>query len=171
MAQKFQILDQGKSKLKEATVSSTGVAQAGDILALDPSGKIDVSVLPTGVGPDVKLVEASEDLGAGNYVNFFDDAGTEKVRLADNSNGRAADGWVESAFLTGETAEVFFEGPNPAAPTNVAGDRAYLGTAGGVIVTPLDPTNPADDGKLHQYLGKYIDSGTINTDIDDCIEL
>ena len=169
MADKYQTLQGGKGKLIEATVASTGAGEAGDIVALDPSGKLDASVLPVGVGPDVKIVEATEALTAGDYVNIYDDSGTPKVRLADNSNGREAHGYVLAAFAITENAQVFFEGPNTAAPTALAGQRAYLGTAGDVITTPLDPAT--DTGKLHQLLGSYVDTDEINTDIDDCIVL
>lgn len=171
MADKFQTRQGGKDRLVEATTASTGVAEAGDIVALDSSGKLDASLLPVGVGPDVKILEASEDLGAGDYVNIFDDAGTAKVRLADNSNGREAHGFVLSAFLTGANATVFFEGPNSSAPVGTTGQRAFLGTAGGVITTPLDETAGVNDGSLSQLLGTYVDTTEINTDIDDCLIL
>lgn len=170
MADRYQTLSNGKGTLVEATVVSTGVGEAGDILALGADGKIDESVLPVGVGPDVKIAPASENLSAGDYVNFFDaGGGVVNVRLADNSNGREAHGFVLDAVSAPANATVYFEGSNTAAAANTVGDRAYLGTAGGVITTPLDPV--ADAGDLHQLLGTYIDSTEINTDIDDCIQL
>lgn len=169
MADKYQTLVGGKGKLVEATVASTGTGEAGDVVALDSTGKLDASVLPIGVGPDVKIVEATEALTAGDYVNIFDAAGTPQVRLADNSNGREAHGFVLAAFAITEMAQVFFEGPNTAASTALAGQRAYLGTAGDSITTPLDPAT--ETGKIHQLLGSYVDVTEINTDIDDCIIL
>lgn len=169
MADKYQTLEGGKGKLREATSQSTGAAEAGDIVALGNDGKLDPSLLPTGVGADVKIAEATEALTPGDYVNFFDDAGTVKVRLADNSNGRDAHGFVLSSFAVSESATVFFEGANTAAANGVAGQRAYLGTAGAVITTPLDPAT--ETGKIHQFLGIYVDTNEINTDIDDCIGL
>lgn len=169
MADRYKTLENGKDKMVEATVASTGVAEAGDIVALDGTGKLDPSVLPVGVGPDIKIVEAAEALSAGDYVNIFDDAGTVKARLADNSNGREAHGFVLDAFAAAANATIFFEGPNTAAPTGTAGQRAYLGTAGGVITTPLDPATNVGD--IHQLLGTYIDDNEINTDIDDCVQL
>lgn len=169
MADRYQTLQGGKGKMVEATVVSTGVGEAGDILALGPDGKIDDSVLPVGVGPDVKVVEATEALTAGDYVNIFDDAGTPKVRLADNSNGREAHGFVLAAYAITELAAVLFEGSNTAAPVALTGQRAYLGSAGAAITTPLDPAT--DAGKIHQLLGSYVDVNEVNTDIDDCILL
>lgn len=169
MANRYQTLENGKGKIIEATVSSTGASEAGDIVALDGTGKLDTSVLPAGIGADIKIAETSEDLSAGDYVNIYDDTGTVKVRLADNSNGREAHGFVLDAFLTGSNASVYFEGSNTAAASNAAGDRAYLGTAGGVLITALDPATNV--GSIHQLLGTYVDATEINTDIDDCIVL
>jgi len=171
MADRYLRLDQGKIKQLEATVVSTGASEAGDIPALDGTGKLDPSVLPVGVGADVKLLEADEALSAGDYVNIFDDGGTEKVRLADNSNGREAHGFVLDAFSAAATATVYFEGSNTALAGLTAGERQYLGTAGDVISTPLDNNDVANAGKIHQLLGTAIDSTTVNTDIDDCISL
>jgi len=170
MANRYQTLDSGKSTLKEATDTSTGVAEAGDIVALDANGKLDVSLLPTGVGPDIKIAPASENLSAGDYVNFFDaGSGVVNVRLADNSNGRDAHGFVLDAVTSPANATVYFEGANTAAATGTPGERVYLGTAGGVITTPLNPATSS--GSIHQLLGSYIDTNEINTDIDDCIAI
>ena len=169
MANKYQTLESGKGQLKEATVSSTGVAEAGDIVALDTTGKLDPSLLPVGVGADVKIAEASENLSPGDYVNFWDDGGTEKVRLADNSNGRDAHGFVIAAVTSGSNATVYFEGSNANLSGLTAGQRVYLGVTGDIITTPLDPVT--DAGKIHQFLGVAVDATTVNTDIDDCIGL
>ena len=169
MADRYKTLQSGKDKMVEATVVSTGAGEAGDIIALDGSGKIDVSVLPVGVGPDTKILVASEDLGAGDYVNVFDDGGTPTVRLADNSNGRDAHGFVLTAVTTAANATVYFEGSNTALTGLTAGARMYLGTAGGAAATPLDPA--VDIGSIHQFLGIAIDASSINTDIDDCVLL
>ena len=169
MADKYIKLLGGKLTSVEATVVSLGAAQAGDIVALDPTGKIDVSLLPVGVGPDVKILEASEALSQGAYVNIFNDGGTEKVRLADNSNGRDAHGFVKAAFAATNNATVFFEGANEDLSGLTPGQRVYLGTSGGIITTPLDPD--VDTGKIHQLLGTAISATEVNTDIADCISL
>lgn len=169
MADRYKTLNGGKDAMVEATVASTGVGEAGDIVALDPTGKLDPSVLPVGVGPDVKVLEAFENLSAGDYINIFDDGGTEKARLADNSNGREAHGWVNEAFTATNNATVFFEGANANFAGLTAGSRIYLGTAGGILTTPLDPA--VDIGSIHQLLGVAIDAASVNTDIDDCVQL
>ncbi len=168
MAQKPIQLVAGKLTQVEATVVSTGAADAGEIVALDSSGKIDVSVLPTGVGPNVKLVLASEAIGAGKYVNIYDNGGTPNVRLADNSNGREAHGFVKDAVASAANATVYFEGTNDDLSSLTPGARQYLGTAGGVTATP--PTF-AGGATIHQLVGSAISITEIDTDIDDCIVL
>lgn len=164
MAKKYIELSNGKLANKEATVASAGAANSGEIVALDSTGKIDVSVLPVGVGPDVKLLETSEDLLAGQYVNIFDVSGTPKVRLADASNGRDAHGFVKEAYLSGATATVYFEGPNDDLSALTVGGRCYLNTAGTVTQSPRSTG-------IHQFLGIAVTATEINTDIDDCITL
>lgn len=164
MAKKYIELLNGKLANKEATVASAGAANSGEIVALDSTGKIDVSVLPVGVGPDVKLLETTEDLLGGQYVNVFDVSGTAKVRLADASNGRDAHGFVKEAFLTGATAVVYFEGPNDDLTGLTVGGRVYLNTAGTVTQSPRSTG-------IHQFLGVAVSPTEVNTDLDDCVLL
>jgi len=160
MAQKFKTLQNGRDALKEATVVSSGVSNAGDVPALDSTGKLDITVMPDGIGPDTKAMEATEDLSAGNYVNIFLSAGVQKVRLADASNDRPAHGYVKEAFLTGATAIVYFEGANDDLSGLTIGARYYLQTAGSASSAPRTTG-------LHQFVGIAISATEINTDIDD----
>lgn len=168
MAHKPLQLVNGKITQVEATVVSTGAGDAGEIVALDSSGKIDVSVLPTGLGPNVKLILASENIGAGKYVNIFDNTGTPNVRLADNSNSREAHGFLLDAVTSGNNATVYFEGTNNDLSGLTAGARQFLATAGGVTSTP--PTF-AGGATISQLVGSAISATEIDTDIDDCIVL
>jgi len=171
MVDRYKTRAAGKDKLVTATVVSTGVSEAGDILALDAAGVLDLSVLPAGVGPDVKSILSTENFTAGDYVNIFDNVGTPNVRLADNSNGRDAHGYVVATTTSGANASVYFEGSNTNAASQTIGSRAYLGTGGAIIVTALDEADGVNPGKLSQFLGVYVDANEINTDIDDCITL
>ena len=170
-AKTFLRLVSGKLAAIQAVVTSSGAPNDGDLVALDSSGRLSETVLPVGVGPDIAsiVVEEAAGLAAGDYVNIFDNAGTPKVRLADNSNGREAHGFVKAAYADAATAVVYFEGPNDDLSGLTAGDRVYLGTAGGVITTPLVPVT--DAGKIHQLLGSATSATEVNTDIDDCVQL
>ena len=166
-AKKLLRLVNGKLQEVLGIVVSSGAPNDGDIPALGTDGKLDVSVLPTGVGPDVAVLEASENIGAGEYVNIFDDTGTPKIRKADNSNGRDAHGFLKTAVTTGNNGTVYFEGPNDNLTGLTIGARYYLGTAGAATATP--PVAPA--ASISQFLGIAVNATTINTDIDDCVGL
>lgn len=159
-------LNGGKKVLKEASASSAGAADAGEIVALDSNGLIDPSMLPS---VDVISLPSFENLAAGDYVNIFDDGGTTKIRKADNSNGRPAHGWVNEAVVSPAATNVFFEGSNANLSGLTEGARIYLGVTGGIIETPLDPS--VVTGDIHQLLGIAISDTEVNTDIQDCILL
>ncbi len=164
MADKNIQLVSGKLTEVEATVVSAGAGNAGEVVALDSTGRLDNSVLPVGVGADTKIIEASENIGAGKYVNIFDDAGTAKIRLASNDSGRDAHGFLKDAVLSAANGTVFFEGPNDDLTGLTIGARYYLSTAGGVTATP--PTSPG--ATISQFVGIAVSATEINTDIDDC---
>lgn len=149
MADKYvSVTAAGLKQEVEATVTSTGAAQAGDIVALDAGGKLDGSVLPTGVGADTKVANAGDTLGAGDFV-YIDATGD--VRLADASTaGKEAQGFVLSAFTAATNATVYFEGTNNALSGLTVGSRYYLGTTAGSVTT----TAPTASGEVVQYVGR-----------------
>ena len=53
MADKYIKNNSGQLAEVEATVTSAGAGNAGDIVALDGSGKLDTTVLPTGIGATI----------------------------------------------------------------------------------------------------------------------
>lgn len=120
----------------EAKDASAGAGDAGKIVALDSSGKLDASVLPAGIGQNVSLITASENLTAGDWVNVWDDTGTPKVRKADNSNARRAHGFVRATVTSAATATVY--GPGELNDQNTGltiGAEYFLGTAGAEVTT------------------------------------
>lgn len=139
-------------------VISTGAPNDGDIPALDASGKLDVSVLPVGVGPEVQVMLASEALSAGDLVNIWLDVGVVKARKADNTApGKEANGFVLSAYAPAASATVY--GPsqlNTAKSALTLGATYWLGAAGGIVAAP--PTGAA---VVSQVVGKSVSLTTI----------
>lgn len=151
----------------EATVTSSGAGSAGDVVALGSDGKLDVSVMPTGIGADVAVIEASESLAAGDFVNIWDDAGDVKVRKADASAasaGKIAHGFVLSAVTSGADATVYFEGTNGQKSGLTPGATYALShsAAGGVV--PLSSATTTAGHSL-QILGVAISDTAINVEI------
>jgi hypothetical protein len=168
MADKPIQLVGGKLTEVEGTVVSSGAGDAGNIPALDSNGRLDVTVMPIGFGAGTKSILASENIGAGKYVNIWDNAGTPNVRLADNSNSREAHGFVKDAVTSGNNATVYFEGTNDDLSGLTIGSRQFLATAGGVTATP--PTS-GGGAQISQLVGTAISATEIDTDIDDCVVL
>ena len=153
MAQGFIDLVNGKLKRVLAIITSAGAGDSGKIPALGSDGKLHESFMPAGIGANVVVAVASEAIGAGKFVELFADSGTFKMRLADNSNGRAAWGYVRTAVEADASGTAYrLNTANAALSGLTIGEDYWLGTAGGVISAPLDPET--DTGKLSQYLGK-----------------
>lgn len=124
-----------------------------------PDGTIDPSVLPTGIGADVKNLPASEALAAGDLVNIWFDAGTAKVRKADaTTEGKEADGFVKAAVGLNATAAVYFEGRITGLSGLTPGTRQYLATSAGQVVASA----PATAGNIVQWIGVAVAAGEID---------
>ena len=137
--------------------TSGGAGNAGDLVSLDDSGRIDGSMMPVGIGADTATISASETLAAGDWVNVWNNSGA-KVRKADATTaGKEAHGFVLSAVTSGNPATVYFEGTN----TQVTGQTpgpVYLQTtagAGGATV-------PSASGNVVQRLGVAVSATAVS---------
>lgn len=151
MADKYLYNNAGQVTEREATASSAGAGNAGDIIALDSNGLIDNSMMPVGVGADTLTIAASENLAAGDIVNIWNDSGTVKVRKADaTSVGKEASGYVLSSVTSGNNATVYLEQKITGLTGLTAGSLYYLSTtAGGVTATA-----PSSSGNVVQEIGR-----------------
>lgn len=95
----------------------------------------------------VEELSASEALAEGDLVNLWNDAGTSKVRKADNSLGYAAYGFVLRAYSSSDVAHVCTLGEDQWLSGMTSGPM-YLGTAGGVTSTA-----PSTVGSVVQEVG------------------
>lgn len=164
MADKYiSINDTNDQKTEiEGTVTSTGVSEAGKIVALDSNGKLDSTLLPTGVGAETVSVLASENLAAGDFVNTYNNAGTLNVRKADADNNRAATGFVLANVTSGNNATVYLAGINNQLSSLTPGAKYFLGTTAGAVSTD----GPTTSNALWQALGKAISDTAISVVID-----
>lgn len=152
MADKYFFNNAGTQKEKEATVVTTGAPDAGKILALDSAGLLDVSVLPIGVGAEVVVAPSSENLTAGDFVNFYNNGGVINIRKADaTTNGKPADGFVLANVTSPANATAYLiSAKNTAVSGLTVGARYYLSTTPGLITA----TAPVTAGNIVQWLGK-----------------
>lgn len=172
MAQGFLARVAGKTKQLLAVIVSAGAGDAGKIVGLGSDGRLDASVMPVGIGADTTQAVASEALGAGKFVQYHSNAGVFSARLADNSNGRQAEGFVLAAVASAAAATVYpLDGTNAQQTGLAIGSRYWLGTAGGVTDTPLVETDVANANKISQYLGVAKSATELVTDDDGYVVL
>lgn len=161
----------GKTKQYRPITVSNGASDAGKLIAVAANGKLDPSLYDPGADPSRPIV-AFEALGAGKFYNLFVDGGTVKARLADNSNGRPADGFVREAVEAAASGTGFpLDSVNSSLSGLTPGTTYYLGTAGGVIDTPLDASDDANINKIDQKLGKAASATELETDDYDYVVL
>jgi hypothetical protein len=155
---RYQSFVSGAWRLVSSIFQSTGVADGGKIISTDPAtGTIHPSMLPSGIGAATKIYPASEELVAGNFVNIWLDTATLRVRKADASNGREANGFVLIPVASGASATVILQGLNTSLTSLDPTQIYYLGTNGGVTTNP-----PLTNNAILQDLGFATAAGELN---------
>lgn len=153
---------------EEAAIqASAGAGDVGKIVALDAAGKIDNSMMPTGIGADTASIVSSENLAAGDLVNVWNNTGTANVRKADaTTSGKEAHGFVLAAVTSPAAATVYFEGTNTAVTGLTPGNQFLAATAGTATVTA-----PSAAGNVVQKIGIATSATTMNFEAQQPIVL
>lgn len=137
--------------------SSAGAGDAGKIPALDAAGRLDNSMMPSGIGADTASVTSSENLAAGDLVNIWNSTGA-KVRKADATTaGKEAHGFVLSAVTSPAAATVYFEGSNTGV-TGLTPGPQFLSTTAGIATA----TAPSGTGNVVQRVGFATAAAALN---------
>lgn len=157
---KYLKLNSGVPTEEASLQSSAGAGDAGKIVALDSTGKIDSTMMPTGIGADTASIVTSENLAAGDFVNIYDDGGTPTARKADATTaGKEAHGFVLAGVTAPAAATVYFEGSNDQVSGATAG-KVYLATTAGGFVG----TAPSASGNVVQQVGVATSATSINVE-------
>lgn len=144
--------------------SSTGAGDADKPISTDSSGRIDTSFMPVGIGADVKVANAAENLAANDLVNFSS-SGT--VRKADASNGRPAHGFVTASVTLGNPATVYKEGTITGMSGLTPGARYFLSVTAGLATA----TAPTVVGQLWQPVGDAVSTTELDFEREPAIVL
>lgn len=160
MADKY-LYNDGKGPAEKAAITtSAGTDDAGKIVALDSSGRLDTTMLPPGIGTETDQIACSENLAAGDLVNIYADSGA-KVRKADGSTtGKPAHGFVLSSATSGDTVTVYRPSQSITGLTGLTPGSTYFmsgSTAGAVVATA-----PTGAGKTLQVIGTAISATAIS---------
>ena len=158
MADKYLKSDGAVLSEVEATTTSAGAADAGEIVALDSAGKLDTSLMPSGIAADTASVVTSESLTAGDFVNIYDATGTATARKADaTTSGKQAHGFVLAVVTSPAAATVYFEGTNDQVTGLTPGTQFLSTTAGGSTHTA-----PSASGNAVQTVGVATSATSMN---------
>jgi hypothetical protein len=165
MAEKFIEWDatNGRYKQNEGLVTSVGAGDAGKIIALDGAGKLDVSVLPSGIGAATVTVPSSENLAAGDFVNLYNNGGTMNARKADANANRRAHGFVLANVTSPANATVYYGDVNNQLTGLTVGSEYFLSETAGGVVTPA----PTTSGSIVQRLGVAQSATELVVDIEE----
>ena len=148
-------------------VATGGAGQANKIPALDLSGRLDSTMMPTGIGAETSIVPAFGALAAGDLVNVFNDSGVMRARKADASSAVApANGFVLAAVADTANATVYWGGLNNAV-TGLTPGQHYLSTTAGLS----NHVAPATAGNIVQRVGIAVSSTVLNFNPQDPILL
>lgn len=143
--------------------TSAGAGSSGEIPALDANGRLDVTMLPTGIGQDATTATAAEALTAGDFV-YFNASGA--VLKADATViAKQARGYVTSSVANAATATVFYDDSNTAVTGLTPGSTYYLSnTPGGVTLTPTTTA-----GQICQEIGFAVSATILRVNIQEPI--
>lgn len=139
-----------------AIQTSSGVSDAGKIPAVGSDGRLDPTLMPIGVVPEVVNIITSENLTAGDLVNIYNNASVPTARKADNSNGRFACGFVLAGTTSPSNANVYLEGIITGLSGLTGGATMFLGVAGAATATA-----PTASGSISQQIGTVVSTTAI----------
>lgn len=152
---------------KASAQASTGVSDAGRVVALDAAGQIDASMLAN--AQPFETAVAGEALTTNDLIAIKDVSGTPTMFKAKAavSGQLAAEGYVTADYAMGDSAKMYKGGKVAGQTGLTAGARMYLSeTAGAATATVVSGT-----GKIHQFVGKAISATEFDFNPDDVIVL
>lgn len=153
---------------EEVATQTGGAGNENLIPSLDNSGKLDTTMMPTGMGPDTASLPTSDNFSAGDLVNVYDATGTATARKADASvAGKEANGFVLGATTIPGPATVYFAGQNSGVTSLTPGKVYFLDTTAGKV----SDTPPSGSAQVVQRVGRAIDAAILAFQPGDPITL
>lgn len=171
MANKYMSANRTDGSVEEVEflVESNGATDAGKGVALDASGKLDDSVMPVGIGAEVEVIPATEDLVAGNSINIYNSSGS-KCRKADATaaSPKPCHGFILDNVTSGQNATVYLDGNITGLSGLTPGLPVFLGKTAGTFTQDVSSYTTGD---LFQDLGVASKTDTIRFNYSKPIKL
>jgi hypothetical protein len=159
----IQISSTGAQSEYAGKSTSAGAGDAGEFPILDGSGKLDVTLMPNGVGADTITATAGEALVAGDFVYIT--AGGTAMKADATTFAKRAMGYVLSAVSNAGTATVFFDESNSALSGLTPGTKYFLSATAGLTTA----TAPTTAGQFVQVLGTATSATSLHVNIQEPI--
>jgi hypothetical protein len=156
MADKYVYNNNGVLTEREAAASSAGAGDAGEIVALNGSGKIDSTMLD--IGDEDYTMTAGEAISAGDLISIIEDTGAKVVKAdATNGTARRAMGYAPSSIADAADGTVRLgNGVITGLSGLTIGARYYLSKTAGDVT---DDVSSFSGGDIIQPVG-YAKSAT-----------
>lgn len=160
----YRALVGGVYKWITAKQASAGAGDAGVIPALDATGRLDTSFMPSGIGAATRTATATAAISAGMWVNIYTVGGAQKARPADNTSATTeANAFATAAVSSGASGTFTLVGINGNCSGLTADAYYYLGTVGGQVLAASVPTAA---GSIIQGVGKALSTTEIEFEFD-----
>lgn len=155
----IQISSTGAQSEYAGKSTSAGAGDAGEFTILDGSGKLDITLMPNGVGADSITATAGEALAAGDFVYINGSGGVLKADAT--TFAKRAMGYVLASVLNAGTATVFFDESNSSLSGLTPGGMYYLSATSGLATL----TSPTTSGQFVQELGIATSATSLHVNI------
>lgn len=163
---KFLNITNGKRTQEQAIAASAGAADANKIARLDATGKFDASMIPPQASNESRSIQASEAIAAGALINIHDSAGSPRVRNADASSNKPADGFAQAAIASGASGTINLEqGTITGLSGLTIGADYWLSATTAGAITNVSPSAP----NATQEVGKALSATELRFSAGDFI--
>lgn len=157
----IQISSTGAQSEYAGKTTSAGAGDAGEFPILDGSGKLDITLMPNGVGADSITGTAGEALAAGDFVYINGSGGILKADAT--TYAKRAMGYVLTSVLNAGTATVFFDESNSSLSGLTPGTKYFLSATPGLSTL----TAPTTSGQFVQALGVATSTTSLHVNIQE----
>ena len=149
-------LDLVSGKIKQTRAINSNTGNPNEIVATDSGGRININLLPTGLGAETVVLQTTENLAAGDFVTFTAGSpATIRKAFGGASSPRPAFGFVLSGYSTGADATVYTISQRNNMLTGLhPGNDYYLATTVGAEGTITDSLTGPVAGNIIQYIGR-----------------
>lgn len=147
---KYLGLTGGLPSEESAINVSAGAGDASKLVKTDAGGKLDSSLMPSGIGVETRSIVASEAIAAGKPINLFLNASVLNVRNADaTAAGKECHGYAQQSIASAASGVINLEEATITGLTGLTiGGNVFLAVGGG-----FTQVAPSTSGNVAQHLG------------------